>query len=614
MLFYFQASSETEYVVLVDSSPVNNRIVHTSVVPGGQVDDSARSTIAEEAEEEQELEEQQEEDVVEEVSYEREEPNSISDQDSPPKITPITQAAKCISKVARKRNEHNERKLKKAKKDSLPVKTNAKSSIPFVAKSKYWAYINGIYGNWTIHELITGYQKHGFLALCLMDVVGKPTGVEQRRIDVLQQLIESSKETIEDDNLAEQTRIINTCEVTDENGEDTKSDNLRRSKHRNFPANGDETSDIITNMEQVFKHIGCIHPDTTATNSEGHHGVDVIAKLKGLGTQGPHYDFAIYLDNPEFLSWADTNTNPHKRSHYSKDRDGGSSLFINPFDKMDTLLKPNGEFIILPPYTYSILRGNVAHRGTGNYTPKHIYKIFSYFDPPNYPRLNNKAIQFKVYHFNSDTHIIRKNTSPFKHVMTEIIMPYPCVTCCDEAFFSYPYCTKHLLSECGILPFIREETKTSGCKFISSTILDSEQRLPGLADLEVMSKVVYLERYPHLAIHGVIGAIPLPHENQYEQEFVGCLTTIPYASLFEHSTMINSCNIKFVCDANGVGYFQTTKPIGNLDPIVLFTGEVCDSGLKMDTNHARLDMLNNSQRRLANKSLKGLTLRNNNLD
>jgi hypothetical protein len=528
--------------------------------------------------------------------------------------SPSTIVTKTVPKVARKRQEYSARKSKKAKtteKDKMPsVKIVAKSNLFVVNnKNKYWAYINGMYGNWTVHELITGYQKHGFLALCLMDLAGNPTETEQRRINILQQLIESKKEIIKDESRAEQTRIINTCEVTDENEEDTKSDNLRRSSHLNFPAEGDDLSNIITNMEQVFKHIGCIHPRTTATNSQGYHGVDVIAKLKGLGIQEPHYDYAVYFNNPEFLSWADTNTNPHKRSNYSDARDGGSSLFINPLDRIDSLQKPNGEFIIFPPYTYSILRGNIAHRGTGNYTSTDIYKIFAYFDPPNYPRLNDKTIQFKVYHFNSDTQIIRKNTTPFKHVVTERIAPYPCVTCHTNAMFTYPYCTRHLLSECGLLPFIREDTKTPGTKFICSTVLKSNSRLPGLVDLEIMSKEMFMERYPHLGTHGIIGAIPLPHdENKIEQDFVGCLTTIPFASLFQKSTLLDSCNVKCAYDADGRIYFHTLKPIGNLDPIVLLTGNSCDSGLKMDTNHDRLDMIYASQRRLSNKCLKGVTL------
>jgi hypothetical protein len=497
----------------------------------------------------------------------------------------LTEPTTKIFTSSRKRNLFKRRKITKPEAPRFRLIPN----VIYHAVSKLWGYINGVYGNWSLKELLNGYESFGVISLCIVKngITEDLTTEDRRKIDALCSLVNSKRSALKDNSLVGTSSLINECEVTRLNEIDTKFDNGRRFQFHNYPVDGDEISEILMEWEDKFKQIGCIHPETNMINSQGMHGVDVISKANGVHAQGLHFDFGQYADDLKFKSWFSTKNNPSKILQYDPKRDGSASCFINPFLQCDHLGKPGGQYLILPSLTVSILRGDVAHNGTGNYNGgEMVCKIFAYFDPPKFKRIDSDA-QFKVYKFNGDTMIVRKVAEPHDLVMTESIIPYNCISCGVKSLYSYPYCFDHLKTACGLKPFCTNKN-IIGCKYFSRRPLQTGDILPGHFWPEVMEEECFLNRYRPLRGYGVVGAIPWISNSAHKKDlFFGCLSKLSFVSLLQTCTEIESSDLIFSQTAEGIR-LVANKTITYGKEVTLYSPALPFCGLKIDVNEERV--------------------------
>eukprot|EP01034_Spumella_vulgaris_P037471 gene37471-46226_t len=176
----------------------------------------------------------------------------------------------------------------------------------------------------------------------------------------------------------------------------TAPDDLRRALSITFGSSVKSLQILVDHFVQQFIDLGLVHPDTVATNALGKRGIEMLFKGKGCVE--------------------------------------------------DHLNRPDGTHFTLPPYSYCILRGNVAHGGTGNSEDKPVFKFFCYLDPVEYYRSTNKY-KDSVFLFNEYRHIVRAVKSPHDVVLNKPIMPYYCIYCSELFHYTYPMCTKCLSSK-----------------------------------------------------------------------------------------------------------------------------------------------------------------------
>jgi hypothetical protein len=254
-----------------------------------------------------------------------------------------------------------------------------------VKHSHYYAYVNEKLAHHS-SEAMTKYfeEEGGFLAFSMVSDLRAITPDELQIISVFENIRKRyTKELTTNRN----RRLINKASGGVYSTNYTTQDDLRRAVSISFGPAVKSLQILVDYYVQQFINLGLVHPDTKAGNALGKLGIELLFKGSGLDDQVPHFDFPNFKRTKKFLSYRHS---MEQKVVFDERLDGGCSLFINHTDKEDTLCRPDGTLIVIPPYSFCILRGNVAHHGTGNSEDDAIYKFFCYLDPVKYYRATNK--------------------------------------------------------------------------------------------------------------------------------------------------------------------------------------------------------------------------------
>eukprot|EP01034_Spumella_vulgaris_P021692 gene21692-27739_t len=273
-------------------------------------------------------------------------------------------------------------------------KKNIKSlleSILFYRKNKmvvpteYHAYVKDQLGVYSSAELTEFYEMEGgFLPISL---VKDCRGITQHERDVLNVFELLRKLFTKELSTNKNRKLINQPSGGVFSAEYTLPDDLRRAISITFGSAVKSLQILVEYFVQQFINLGFVHPDTIAGNALGKAGLELLFKGTGLDDQVDHFDFPNFQRSKLHLSYR--HAMEHCPSTFDKRLDGGCSLFVNHTAKEDHLRRPDGNLMIIPPYSYCILRGNVAHSGTGNSEDDAVYKFFCYLDPVWYHRATN---------------------------------------------------------------------------------------------------------------------------------------------------------------------------------------------------------------------------------
>lgn len=319
--------------------------------------------------------------------------------------------------------------------------------IPLEFDDVYHSYSSGQLLQTDGETVRKDYEKYGDVAVSLVAQLKSFTAEEQKNITILQTLINDNKLDIK-------KKIVNMANTTSYNEVVNEKDDKRKafSYAFNSVSNNDNANAANYLIKSLWRRnaidTGIADPKSNPHNGEGVWGVDLLNKDYECGLQLKHFDFPQYLDKPyAYRSFRDTMSTEAKALAYNPATDGAFSIFINPNGFPDYLVRGDGSFIVIPPYSMVFVRGDVLHFGSGNRSQfKGIYKIFFYGDPPFYDR-KDPELQYKVFlprHHEFNT-VIRdkKNGSIAKMV---IIPEYPCLYCGIFRRYTFPYCKDCLLS------------------------------------------------------------------------------------------------------------------------------------------------------------------------
>ena len=290
----------------------------------------------------------------------------------------------------------------------------------------HYAYVNDRLGNYHVDQILKCFEDIGFVAFSMveyhrklstdeMDVIGV---FEKVRLKLTRELLTNAKR-----------KLINQPNGGALCDEFTADDDLRRAVSITFRPSLMNLQILVEYIVQQFVHIGFIHPGSKAGNALGKEGLELLFKGPGLEEQVPHYDFPCFLDTNQFLSYAHSQ---RQKLKFDPKLDGGVSLFINHTGKTDYLKRPDGTLFIVPKYSFCILRGNVAHCGTGNSTDDAVFKFFCYIDPVQYDRVNN-PYKDSVFLFDEFRQIVRTVAKPCFVKLVSKTFPYLCVYGLHEA-------------------------------------------------------------------------------------------------------------------------------------------------------------------------------------
>jgi hypothetical protein len=308
--------------------------------------------------------------------------------------------------------------------------------------AEYHGYIDGSLVA-TIGEKLTNvYECYGELAVSLVKNLNRErfSEDEEKSIKVLQKLVQDNKRKIK-------KKIVNRANSTDQNLTANEKDDKRKAYSKSFKSTDDSnTRDAELLIKALWRRyvvgLGICDPRSNPHNAEGEWGVDLLDKEIGCEVQLKHFDFAQMFDKVHvFRSYRDTMSNASKAAAYDPTTDGAYSVFINPFGFADYLMRGDGSFIVIPPYSMLIIRADVLHCGTWNRSIfGGIYKIFFCGDPPKYHRKGHE-FQYKVFlPRGHEFHTVVREKDTDEIVKIVIIPSYPCIMCGKSCHYTHPYC------------------------------------------------------------------------------------------------------------------------------------------------------------------------------
>jgi hypothetical protein len=307
-----------------------------------------------------------------------------------------------------------------------------KTNMPIV-KLWYNAYVGDSFGLYHTKDILKYFEDSGFVAFSLAQNLRQLSVEDMEVIDVFEKVrLKLNRELLTNSN----RRLINQPNGGSLCDKFTANDDLRRAVSITFRPSLASLQIVVEYMVKQFIHIGFVHPDSKAGNALGKEGLELLFKGPGLEEQVPHYDFPCFKDTNQFLSYAHSQRNKLK---FDSKLDGGVSLFINHTSKTDYLRRPDGTLIIIPKYSFCILRGNVAHCGTGNSTDDAIFKFFCYIDPVQYDRSNN-PYKDSVFLFDEFRQIVRAVVKPCSVQLVTKTFPYLCIYCFGTFHYTNPMC------------------------------------------------------------------------------------------------------------------------------------------------------------------------------
>ena len=304
-------------------------------------------------------------------------------------------------------------------------------------------YLNNSLQIANMEEMLCEFENKGHLSVSLVKQLQRLSVSENNTIFILRTLIDTNKHKIKN-------KIVNSTTDSKYNTKSNNKDQFRKAFGVNFDNNADDVNttladDLLRLIWNEIVTMGIVDPQSKPTNGNGNWGVDLLDKDYGCGVQLKHFDYPQYLHSLDFKSFQDTMKNEEKRSAYNTSCDGGISVFVNPYGYSDYLQRGDGSFIEIPPYSYLILRGNVIHCGTGNFSHYDgIYKIFFYGDPPNYNRKDSDN-QYRVFlPGGHEYHTVIRDKHSDEVTKIVIIPSYTCLNCGKSARYTHPYCKQCL--------------------------------------------------------------------------------------------------------------------------------------------------------------------------
>lgn len=395
----------------------------------------------------------------------------------------------------------------------------------------------------TVGEKLCWFENNGYVSISLVGSLEKLSVRENNVISILQTLVENNKQNIK-------KKIVNTTTDTKFNLKANNKDTYRKAFSIKFNSDLDDVNttladDILRSIWNDIVLMGIVDPNSKPVNGDGEWGVDLLDKDYGCGLQLKHYDFPQFNNGIDFKSFRDTFTDTKKYEAYNSARDGGISVFINPFCHSDYLHKGDGSFIEIPPYSYLVLRGNVIHSGTGNVSQfEGIYKIFFYGDPPSYNRKGSEN-QYRVFlPAGHEYHSVIRDTQNDEVVKIVILPAYTCLCCGNLARYTHPYC-KHCLQSIWSLQIVCRNnliaTNYVGHKLFKGYVFP--QKLWG----DVVTSSMY--RKIHSELQGeFVMALQLCDDNtgDFIDLYIDCLYKRSFIATFQKTSVKSTANIQLL--------------------------------------------------------------------
>jgi hypothetical protein len=409
-----------------------------------------------------------------------------------------------------------------------------------------YCYLNGSLAFNSVTDMLSSFENNGCLAVSLVKNFQTFSVTERNTISILQTLIENNKHNIIN-------KIVNTVTDSRFNVKVNNKDISRKAFGVSFNSEFDDVNttladDVLRTIWNDIVSMGIADPDSKPTNGDGCWGVDLLDKDYGCGTQLKHFDFPQFINGLEFKSFANIMGDISKKNKYDRSRDGGVSVFVNPFGHSDYLMKGDGSFIEIPPYSYLVLRGNVIHCGTGNVSQfEGIYKIFFYGDPPNYNR-NGSDNQYRVFMPpGHEYHTSVREKSTDEVIKIAIIPPYTCTCCGKSARYTYPYCKQCLQTIWNFeLTWRKNSTHVV---YVGDTLLLEGFVFPQNICGDILSNNIY--RKIHSDLQGeTILAFQLCNEVEELMDlYLDCLYKRSFVASIQTTTDKRSANVRLIFDS-----------------------------------------------------------------
>jgi hypothetical protein len=339
-------------------------------------------------------------------------------------------------------------------------------------KQFHMAYVKTKFNAFDIPSIRKWFEEEGFVAVSMVENVRNLTKIEQCVVNVFEDIEKRYARTLITD---ANRRLINRASGGKYSSIYTKWDDKRRAVSIAFDARTRSLQIMVEYYIQQFVHFGILHPNTKITNARGDFGVELL--YKGVGLKGPqvaHYDFPQTDNSKHFLSYA----NSIDRSlPFDLQLDGGCSFFLNHKDIDETSGCPDGRTIVIPAFSFCILRGNLAHFGSGNTTEQPVFKFFAFLDPVEFERTTS-SFRDVVFLFDEYQQFIRAGTPPHEVKIQTAIKPYYCAQCRDTSYYTYPLCKFCLQDKWHVTVSWKEEQKRFAYTYNGARALKPHHKFP----------------------------------------------------------------------------------------------------------------------------------------
>lgn len=415
---------------------------------------------------------------------------------------------------------------------------------------EYDVYCENNFQSCTVGEIRARFEKLGFIAINnnLDDKV--KTAEELTTTKNYMKLLDKARQELgghaklSSEPAFHEKKIFNLTADDDFNSAANKSDDLRRSSTFNLNAKTDPASADLKNSLDKFIRLGLVHPKTKIRNAQGVFGCDVLYKGRLCKDQKPHRDSEARPDSVVFLSHHDMMTDPEKAALYDMTSDLPCSVFVNPTNKLDCIRLADGTFCMLPPHSSCLLRGDIGHFGTENYTHSHgFYKIFYYADPPKFIRAGHKN-QFGVFMCNTNQLVLRLVENPHTVLLINDLYPYMCSECYQKCYFTHPLCENCLLEVWHLEVLGNVAKEEFNVIYKGATVLPESYQFPTKLTGDILTRDEIMDRYPSLKGE-LINAMPVSSHQYFD-----FLTSRSLLASMQCSMMETEYNVVFVFDDN----------------------------------------------------------------
>jgi hypothetical protein len=488
--------------------------------------------------------------AVDDTQNKKQLPTMISSFE-PPSVISITESN---STIRRRRK----RAVKKLLKSILEYK-----SLSNRTKRYYLSYINCKFGVFDIEAIRSWFEQEGFLALSFVknsrmlneiekDIVGIFEHVEKR---FTKHLINHRERRLINQGSGGKYSVIHTSE-----------DDQRRAVSIAFDHQTKSLQILVEYYVDQFIHLGLIHPDTKVCNASGKLGLELLFKGPGLKSQVDHYDLPQTKNSRLFQSFHHSMDN---KLPFNPKLDGGATLFLNHKSTDDYLGCPDGKTIVIPAYSFCILRGNVPHCGTGNDTDEPILKFFGFLDPIEFNRTTNKYKDV-VFLYDEYKQYVRSVIHPYQLQLQTRILPYLCAYCRDSCYYTYPLCQMCMINNWQLSLSWDDENSSFIYTYIGNKCLEPTYTFPDAFQKGLTSKTRFAEDFPILSGSN-IGNLPVSETYCFSfMNYKSILLTMPKS--------VSKFNVELYFDGK-LGWLQTTEKIEPGTQLTLNAVDCCISSL-----------------------------------